>query len=156
MLLTLFLAALQPTKPTVSLPLTPACDRKRQADRDQFAISHPRFAAHPASSAASAYWAMSDRLAEAMRAATPDLVLIGSLYRDLVQRRIDIEAKASLARLDCNLDMIKLSPPSARTFALKLIAPPTKEERENPKSPPPPGPYIEATPQPAPVSRAPR
>lgn len=154
MLLTLLLAAaLQPTDQTVSLPPTSACDRKRQADRDQFAISHPRFASHPASSAASDYWALSDRLAEAMRAAAPDLVLIRNLSRELAHRRLDIEAKASLARLDCNLDMIELSPPSARTHALKLIAPPTTEERKNPKSPPPPGPYIDTLSPPAPVPR---
>jgi hypothetical protein len=138
------------------LPPTPACEAQRHAERDQFAISHLRFAAHPASSAALDYWALSDRLAEAMRAAEPDLALIRTWSRDLAQRRLDIQAKAALARIDCNLDMIARRPPSARGYALELIAPPTRQERRNPKTPPPPVPYIDKSRPPAPNARAPR
>ena len=70
------------------------------------------------------------------------MALIRSLSLDLARRRLAIQERAALTRIECDLDMVERAQPANRSAALALIAPPTKEEREHPTVSPPPGPMI--------------
>lgn len=145
MLLTLVLAAAaQPAAAKTSLPLTPACEARTQAARDQHAISRLRYGKYPhqVSVAFQEYVDLSDRLADAIREPRPDMAKIRAMSQDLAGRRVSIEGREALTKTECHLDMVERSLPTLRQLALNLITPPTKARREAALSTLPSGPFI--------------
>ena len=134
------------SSPTAGASVPQACKTLRLAMQDALIAGNARWGGGdiPPSPLGLEFLKANDRLAAAMKAETPDLELIGRLWRDLDRLKLQITQQHLVSGTQCRLEKLKMLPVDARKKELRRFAPPTSEERARipfaPPAPPPPPP----------------
>ena len=134
------------TSPTAGASVLQACQTARLAMQDALLASNALWGGGDIapSSLGREFLKARDRLSVAMKAETPDLELIGRLWRDVDRLQLQIAQQHLVSGTECRLEKLKVLPSDAQKKELRRLAPQASEERERirvaPPAPPPPPP----------------
>jgi hypothetical protein len=134
------------TSPTAGASVLQACQTARLAMQDALLASNALWGGGDIapSSLGREFLKARDRLSVAMKAETPDLELIGRLWRDVDRLQLQIAQQHLVSGTECRLEKLKVLPSDAQKKELRRLAPQASEERARirvaPPAPPPPPP----------------